>query len=356
MSVHKENKSNKSKNKYNRLGDLGKVKKQTLETIKKFIEMKRTFLLICTLLCANVLFAQEQLATLKHNDSIRVYYGADAFKQAYNAAVNGDVITLSDGIFNTTDVRKGITLRGNGACGDTSRNAIGTYFLDQFYVRGLGDSLQFSAEGIYFQSFHAGTSGSDAFYNTKFTKCRITSCYGYGIQAMNCVMPGVGGSSSHQNIYTNCVLNGLPDFSICNNCIMKGSSPSNTIAYNNCIVIKANTSGGSSLNSGAVRDCILIGGFTATSPASSGNVAMSISDVFENWNGNTITTDLEAYVLKSSVSDTIVGFDGSEVGIFGGFMPFEKWTPTYSVIKRCNVSNRTTADGKLSVDIEVVTE
>ena len=324
--------------------------------------MKRTFLLICTILCANVLMAQEQLATLKHNDSISVYYGANAFVQAYNAAVNGDVITLSDGIFNTTDVRKGITLRGNGACGDTSRNAIGTYFLDQFYVRGLGDSLQFSAEGIYFQSFHAGTSGSDAFYNTKFTKCRITSCAGYGIQAVNCVIGYCNGSSSHTNIYANCVLNGFPDYSTCNNCIMRTryASSYDNIVYNSCIVINkattATVSLGGSTGIGSVKNCILIGDLTVTSSASSGNVAMSISDVFENWNGNTISTDLEKYVLKSSVSDTIVGFDGSEVGIFGGFMPFEKWTPTYSVIKRCNVSNRTTADGKLSVDIEVVTE
>lgn len=317
--------------------------------------MKRIIFAICTILCANVLMAQEQLATLKHNDSISVYYGANAFVQAYNAAVNGDVITLSDGIFNTTDVRKGITLRGNGACGDTSRNAIGTYFLDQFYVRGLGDSLQFSAEGIYFQSFYAGTSGSDASYNTKFTKCRITSCYGYGIQAMNCVIGYCNGSSSHTNIYTNCVLNSFPDYSTCNNCIMKGTNSPIHHAYNNCIVINPTTSA-YPVFAGAVMDCICIGSFSNTSPASSRNVTMRISDVFENWNGNTISTDLEKYVLKSSVSDTIVGFDGSEVGIFGGLMPFEKWTPTYSVIKRCNVSNRTTADGKLSVDIEVVTE
>lgn len=320
--------------------------------------MKRTFLLICTILCANVLFAQEQLATLKHNDSIRVYYGADAFKQAYNAAANGDIITLSDGIFNSTTVRKGITLRGNGACGDTSRNARGTYFLNQFSVRNLGDSLQFSAEGIYFQSFDASTSATDASRNIKFTRCHINSCTGNGIQAANCVMPGVDGSSSHNNIYTNCVLKLFPNYSICNNCIMQAPSSYSCnlvhIAYNNCIVIR-NSIYYATLT-GAVQNCILIGGSTVTSPASSGNVAMSISDVFENWDGNTITTDLEAYVLKSSVSDTIVGFDGSEVGIFGGLMPFEKWAPTYSVIKRCNVSNRTTADGKLSVDIEVVTE
>ena len=325
--------------------------------------MKRVFLLICTILCANVLMAQEQLATLKHNDSIRVYYGTDAFIQAYNAATHGDVITLSDGTFNAPgSVRKGITLRGNGAWDDTSRNAMGTYFLDQFSVNNLGDSLQFSAEGIYFQSFEVSNNGSNIARNIKFTRCYIYSCRSYGgIQAVNCVMPGCWGSSSHRNIYTNCVLYAIPEYSTCNNCIMRTHSASSidNIVYNSCIVINKTTataSLGGSLGIGCVKNCILIGNITVTSSASSGNVAMSISDVFENWNGNTVTPDLETYVLKSSVSDTIVGFDGSEVGIFGGLIPFEKWTPTYSVIKRCNVSNRTTADGKLSVDIEVVTE
>lgn len=321
--------------------------------------MKRVFLLICTILCANVLMAQEQLATLKHNDSIRVYYGADAFVQAYYAAAHGDVITLSDGTFKAPNsVRKGITLRGNGAWDDTSRNAMGTYFLDQFYVINLGDSLQFSAEGIYFQNLNCHANST----NIKFTRCYINSCSSYGgIQAVNCVMPGISGSSSYRNIYTNCVLYAIPSYSTCNNCIMRtySTSSNDNIAYNSCIVINKSTataSLGGSLGIGYVKNCILIGNITVTSSASSGNVAMSISDVFENWNGSTVTPNLETYVLKSSVSDTIVGFDGSEVGIFGGLIPFEKWTPTYSVIKRCNVSNRTTADGKLSVDIEVVTE
>lgn len=307
--------------------------------------------------------AQEQLATLKHNDSIRVYYGTDAFVQAYNAAAHGDVITLSDGTFKAPSrVRKGITLRGNGAWDDTSRNAMGTYFIDDFNVTNLGDSLQFSAEGIYFQRFYTFTDNINQSYNIKFTRCYINSCSSYGgIQAVNCVMPGISGSSSYRNIYTNCVLYAIPTYSTCNNCIMRTHSASfnDNIVYNSCIVINKNTattSLGGGLGIGCVKNCILIGNITVTSSASSGNVAMSISDVFENWNGSTVTPDLETYVLKSSVSDTIVGFDGSEVGIFGGLIPFEKWTPTYSVIKRCNVSNRTTADGKLSVDIEVVTE
>lgn len=89
--------------------------------------------------------------------------------------------------------------------------------------------------------------------------------------------------------------------------------------------------------------------------ASTENVFMSVSDVFENWDGETISYDPETYRLKSSVSDSIQGIDGSEVGIFGGFMPFDI-RPDYSIIKRFNVANRTTADGKLSVDIEVISE
>ena len=70
--------------------------------------MKRIIFAICTILCANVLFAQEQLATLKHNGNISVYYGANAFVEAYNAAENGDIITLSDGTFNATTISKEI--------------------------------------------------------------------------------------------------------------------------------------------------------------------------------------------------------------------------------------------------------
>ena len=341
--------------------------------------MKRIIFAICTILCANVLWAQEQLAVLKHNDSTSVFYGASAFIQAYNAATHGDIITLSDGIFTTPSyIRKGITVRGNGACADTARKSTGTYFMERFFVYNLGDSLQFSAEGIYFDDFYAQSS-----YDIKLTRCYIDGLIksGYntyragGLQATNCVIINgglnyyLGGDNNRNDRYINCILKAtklnasqsyisghyLPSYSICSNCIMIGvrdiSSP---YQYNNCIVIRGNNSIATILN-GSVNNSLLIG-FTGTdSPASSGNVAMSLSDVFENWDGETISTDLETYVLKSSVSDSIQGIDGTEVGIFGGFMPFD-WRPSYNIFKRFNVANRTTADGKLSVDIEVISE
>ena len=327
--------------------------------------MKRTLLLICTLLCANVLMAQEQLAVLRHNDSTSVFYGASAFVQAYTAATHGDIITLSDGIFSTPHensssygvIRKGITVRGNGAVADSARRSTGTYFMEDLRVYNLGDSLQFSAEGIYFDYLIIASS-----YDIKLTRCYINYFEpSGGVQATNCIIKGgVTGSSSRNNTCINCVINHsnyrIPNHAICNNCIITGFDYSNydNYQYNNCVVIKKGNNTDTILN-GAVNYSVLVGFTGSDSPASSGNVAMSLSDVFENWDGESLPTDLETYVLKSSVSDSIQGLDGSEVGIFGGFMPFD-WRPSYSIIKRFNVANRTTADGKLSVDIEVISE
>ena len=327
--------------------------------------MKRIIFAICTILCANVLLAQEPLAVLRHNDSTSVFYGQTAFVQAYVAATHGDIITLSAGTFTAPGyIRKGITVRGNGAVGDTARKSFGTYFMQEFKVYDLGDSLQFSAEGIYFDDFYASQS-----YDIKLTRCYIDDfAQSGGVQATNCIMRyNLHGASNRNNTYINCVLDSwdsspslLPYYVTCNNCIILGSSD-NTLGtaygqfqYNNCIIMRKGASNDTILN-GIINNSVLIGFTGVSHSAASGNVAMSLSDVFENWDGASLPTDLETYVLKSSVSDSIQGIDGTEVGIFGGFMPFD-WRPSYNIIKRFNVANRTTADGKLSVDIEVISE
>ncbi len=324
------------------------------------------------ILCKRAFLAQEQLATLKHNDSISVYYGASAFEQAYNAAANGDIITLSDGMFYAPDnMRKGITVRGNGACSDTARHSTGTYFMEEFSVSNLRDTLHFEAEGIYFNHLKIISSN-----DINLKRCYINKIeqnynsgtrYG-GLQATNCVIKGsLYGTDVFNNIYSNCILSSLygssaykfPDYTICNNCIILGEDDTYTYGlspyqYNNCIVIKKGTTNDTILNS-IVNNSILIGFTGASSPASSGNVVMSLSDVFENWDGESLPTDLETYVLKSSVSNSILGLDGSEVGIFGGVIPFD-WTPTYSVIKRLDVPNTPDENGMLNIDVEFLTE
>lgn len=60
-------------------------------------------------------------ATLSQNGTLSAFYGADAFKEAYNAASDSAVITLSGGSFNSpSSIKKSITIIGNGAFNDSS--------------------------------------------------------------------------------------------------------------------------------------------------------------------------------------------------------------------------------------------
>lgn len=75
--------------------------------------------------------------------------------------------------------------------------------------------------------------------------------------------------------------------------------------------------------------------------------------MFETFTG---TFEYDAsFVLKDEIATGFHGTDGMQAGIYGGFMPYDI-RPTYMVLKRCNVGSRTTIDGKLSVDIEVIAE
>ena len=328
--------------------------------------MKRTLLLICTLLCANVLLAQEQLATLKHNGNISVYYGANAFVEAYNAAANGDIITLSDGTFNVplsgsdpAPITKGITLRGNGAQPDSVRGTQGTYFLTRINVQNLGDSASFEAEGIFFQYLTSANS-----YDIKLTNCCVQAFYGRGcgLQARNCIIKtgDLHGTATHPHIFTNCVIqpvkNGsrlsyptLPEYSICTNCIIPAHNymiENNSSVYNNCII-------GGVEETQTYNNSILYGDWSNL-PGTT-NVAMEVSDVFETWNGSTLSFDPNTYKLKANVANSVLGNDGTQVGIFGGDFPFS-FTPSYSVIKRLDVPNRTDENGMLNIDVEFLTE
>lgn len=57
-------------------------------------------------------FAAKLTATLQSGDKVTPFYGDNAFVEAYNAAVNGDIITLSPGSFKATNIEKSITVIG----------------------------------------------------------------------------------------------------------------------------------------------------------------------------------------------------------------------------------------------------
>ena len=81
----------------------------------------------------------------------------------------------------------------------------------------------------------------------------------------------------------------------------------------------------------------------------------SVSSVFKTYNAaasSTYITDLYDFKLTDEAAAKYLGNDGTQVGIYGGNLPYDE-NPTIPQITKCNVASKSTADGKLSVDIEV---
>ena len=88
--------------------------------------MKKFFVSMAMLLAASTasVFADGLTATVQSGDKLQPFYGVDAFKQAYEAADSGAVITLSAGRFNNVDtIAKPMTVIGSYAFDSTSVEA-----------------------------------------------------------------------------------------------------------------------------------------------------------------------------------------------------------------------------------------
>ena len=76
----------------------------------------------------------------------------------------------------------------------------------------------------------------------------------------------------------------------------------------------------------------------------------ALNTAFKTYTGT--YNDNETFELTDAAKTQYLGSDRTEVGIYGGSLPFDP-TPTNPQITKCNVASKSTADGKLSVDIEV---
>ncbi len=323
--------------------------------------MKRiAFLLILLLSVSFVTFAQTQVATLQHGDDISVFYGATALIDAHDSAETGDIITLSSGSFASTTITKAITLRGAGCDVDTVSGTLPTIIPAAFYFSVEDDTESFvTVEGILFQD-NVRPYNHDL-HNPKFIRCHFagdfcynTSSYMYNAQFINCYFI----KRTYFNVSStliNCAVEDLKTYSESNitiyNSIIAFSDQLRSVFAYNCILYNFNTSYFPADRYCTFYNCIGIKNGNDSSifqyQSNSTNIEVdSEEDVF---------AEEGFYVLNDEIASDILGTDGTQVGIYGGFMPYST-RPTYMVLKRCNVANKTTIDGKLSVDIEVVTE
>lgn len=310
-------------------------------------------------------FAQTQVATLQHGDDVSVFYGTNAFVEANTAAQTGDIITLSSGTFVPATITKAITLRGAGCTIDTVAKTNPTIFGGTIYLNVADTESFLTIEGILFTNIvQYGSLTNPKFIRCNFTNINVLSSANMNnANFINCIIDKFNSIYAHNTVFLNSVIWDPSVISsstsaLLYNSIMRIKTFDGLSAYNS-IIIKTTTY--SAQSTCTFFSCIGINTTTATNPgvfgygyASGCTVYTSYEDVFDSFNG-TFSLDDASFVLKDEIATGFLGNDGTQVGIYGGFMPYNNH-PSYMVVKRCNVANKSTVDGKLSVDIEVVTE
>lgn len=361
--------------------------------------MKKTLLsaLVAVLGFTTQATAQTMLATLFHDNDIKTFYGAGALREAHAAATHGDVITLSSGTFTSTKITKAITLRGAGMEYDsltTTEPTIieGTFEISITAADSVLNGNSLTMEGIF--SRNSITIGS-IIHNPQFVKCTFfklddagqNSSYNTGFRNasfINCIISGMvairdNGSATFVNsfvtnpsqiLYTtsnasnfefqNCVIR-MCDTET-NSAYEKDLSDLRTSIFRNCIIY---TNDGSSnydydyLDASCqAYNCVgKVGSGSANifrnQQNTSNTQVTSMSDIFKTWTGGIVTSfKTERLELTDEAKTKYLGTDGTEVGIYGGSLPFVS-RPSNPQITKLNVASKSTADGKLSVDIEV---
>lgn len=351
----------------------------------KIYIMKKFFVSLVMLLSTSVvsLFAQSSLiATLSHESEVTVFYGSDALKEAYAKAVGGDVITLSSGSFSAINISKAITLRGAGMAMDTVNNIMPTILNGDFTISESDSIHNLTLEGLYHNHTmkYSGTiesaqfircrfniitgSSSNKLSNCSFLNCRISQefyCLGYGNMFYNSIVEDISfswlnnfgswngclGSGSFYNCVINIDLRNpstmYPGSSSFENCILIYDAstvilPKGTSAYN-CLVV------------GTTNDIF------SDVPNNTNKVVSLYSDVFKTYKtmASIAGNDDETFELTDAAKTKYLGLDGTQVGIYGGAIPY---TTSVAIpkITKCNVAAKSTVDGMLSVDIEVSAE
>ena len=327
------------------------------------------------LLCSSTLsMAQSTLiATLSHSGQVKAFYGASALNSAHAAAVDGDVITLSSGTFTSCNITKAITLRGAGMVSNPATQTFPTYISGDFNISTYNTSKRILMEGLncegeigyvssieqpVFQKciFNKLVSKSSAgnLVNATFINCHIRVALALvdtgSATLINCYLsdpgyPGYGVENTRLDVQ-NCVIR------ICNTNI-NGARKS---SFSNCVIVygRENALPGKFNASNTVLNCV----YTGTSDnifenITNGNnkVIPDVNNVMKEFTGYNYAYD-RSFALTETAAKTYLGTDGTQVGMYGGMLPFDP-IPNSLQITKCNVAGKSTVDGKLSVDIEV---
>lgn len=306
------------------------------------------------------------LATLFHEGEVSIFSGSTALRQAHAAATHGDVITLSGGSFMSVDITKAVTIRGAGMemsetqamptiiTGDFNINVTDSVS-QRLIIEGIFHNQDLDYENVPSNSLFLKCrlksleyrSSSSKMPNASFIHCKITEEFQLGgtestASIINCVIRGL------------CVTNSNCGIEVYNSLVMISDYWIYNLVFNNCILFKYSSD---NMPNFMAYNCI---GYSYAGndifldiPNSTNIMVDDLSTVFKTYQGqDTDKLDSEKFELTDEAKSKYIGADGTQVGIYGGSLPFDPTTTNPQIVK-CNVAGKSTADGKLSVDIEV---
>lgn len=330
-------------------------------------------------------FAQSDLvATLSHGSSLSTFSGIDALAQAYEAAVEGDVITLSPGVFNAVNIEKAITVRGAGMQPMESNGYVTTQIVGEISVNIPQDaSSALTIEGVNLLSSIVINGENLAKVNLSKSRFeQIVTGNGIQMNAISCIFAhSLESRAGYHPNYKNTILYLL------NSVIISASSSyvvSNGKGFIGKIIATNSIIGANSLHYDNLINCIInsrtyllnneplpqtcnaqncIGintdGATPNlfqdiqNPSNimvEGSGETAYASLFKTFRGNAQKMT-ETFELTETAAATYLGDDGTQVGIYGGTNPFNP-TPTNPQVKKFTV-NSTTEGDQLKVKINV---
>ena len=349
--------------------------------------MKKYYLLIVMSFAALGVMAQTTLvATLTHAGVTTEYYGEKAFVTAVEASVDGDLITLSEGLFTGPTINKSLNIRGNGI-GSTVRtskvtldkstdedeanhwlNIEGITFNADIRIKGPGsrepyvvkdlcmkkcDIKNFAFEEYYSNGYYYST-----LKNCSFINCRITDGIGlHNVEEVSFINSIVKGyyfkNSSYGGQETN------PKVNMLNCVIITDNSPANVTylnAKNSVLLINVNNYRAYSFSpTVSFQNCVISGYIDSPSAVDSfflngiphdKTIWMPMEDVFATLTEYHLYDATNDYQLKEITSEEV---DGNLLGIYNGEVPYTS-TVTYPHFTTFNVAEKA-VDGKLSVEV-----
>lgn len=301
-----------------------------------------------------------QIATLFHDGTITNFTSATGLTQALDAAVDGDVITLSSGLFQAADITKNVTIRGAGMgypeLGGTPTPTIlsGNFKIDcpdsnssHLYLEGLVNSgiitilkaKGFSALKCQFSNITHNYDHTEEWHNFKFIHCIINVVNDpetASLHFVNCAIKSryeLSDGANRSRQFDNCVI-------YTNYYNVSKSNLTNSVLF----MKKQSAMNATIDSSSSLNHCIIVG-------CTKYNAFNGDNKFYTEDQTSQIFTDEGLFNLTDTAKE-LVGTDGGEVGIHGGSLPFTPVT-TNLKINKFKVAERTTADGKLPVEINI---